>query len=277
MTTLVNIGEFARLTHLSVKALRHYHDVGVLVPVEISATGYRRYDVAQVGDALLIRRLRSLDMPLPDIETVLTAPDASQRDAALARHVRRMEDDLARTRAIVGSLRELLEHPIRPYDVTIRHEEQTLALVRREVVTENEIEAWSIGAFADLESAVVTNGLAVGGPMGSLFSAAFFEDGIGDVTAFVPLAPLEPSRSPISDPALTIEVLPAGYYAVTTHVGPYEDLDRTYGALGSHVAEHCVASDGPIREHYVASAADVEDSAGLRTEVLWPIELGAGI
>lgn len=276
MSTLVNIGEFARLSHLSVKALRHYHDVGLLVPVEISQTGYRRYDVAQVGDAHLIRRLRALDMPLPDIDMVLAAPDAAERDAALARHLRRMEDDLARTRDIVSSLRELLERPIRPYDVTIRREERTTALVRRDTVNATEIETWSIAAFAELEMAVAAMGHQVGGPTGSLFSAAFFEHGLGDVTAFVPLDPCDTLRPPAAPDGLGVEVLPAGYYAVTTHPGPHHDLDRTYGALGSHVAEHCAASDGHIREHYVVSHADADDSADFRTELLWPIEFADG-
>ncbi len=279
MSTLVNIGEFARLSHLSVKALRHYHDVGLLVPVEISQTGYRRYDVAQVGDAHLIRRLRALDMSLSDIDMVLAAPDAAERDAALVRHLRRMEDDLARTRDIVSSLRELLERPIRPYDVTIRREEPSTALVRRDTVSATEIETWSIAAFAELEMAVAAMGHPVGGPTGSLFSAAFFEHGLGDVTAFVPLDLLDPLDTlcpPAAPDGLGVEVLPAGYYAVTTHAGPYHDLDRTYGALGSYVAEHCAASDGPIREHYVVSHADADDCADFRTELLWPVGFADG-
>jgi DNA-binding transcriptional MerR regulator len=40
----VTIGDYSRATHLSVKTLRHYHDVGLLEPSEIdSATGYRYY------------------------------------------------------------------------------------------------------------------------------------------------------------------------------------------------------------------------------------------
>ena len=43
-TATVPIGEFARLTRLSVKTLRHYHDIGLLVPIEVDPhTGYRRY------------------------------------------------------------------------------------------------------------------------------------------------------------------------------------------------------------------------------------------
>ncbi len=47
--TLLNIGEFSRMTHLSVKALRHYHDVGILAPAAIDPySGYRSYDARQV-------------------------------------------------------------------------------------------------------------------------------------------------------------------------------------------------------------------------------------
>ena len=276
MSTLVNIGDFARLSHLSVKALRHYHDVGLLVPAEISATGYRRYDLSQVGAAHLIRRLRSLDMPLPEIELVLAAPDPAERNVALARHLRRMEDDLARTRAIVSSLRELLEHPIRPYDVTIRREPQVTALVRHDTVHASDIETWSMAAFADLEAAVAAAGLQISGPSGSLFSADFFEHGIGEVTAFTPLDSHQPTRSLAVGTGLDLEVLTGGHYAVTTHVGPHHDLDRAYGALGSHVAEHCAASDGQIREHYITGPSDVGDPDEFRTELLWPIEFDVG-
>ena len=41
---ILTIGEFSKMTYLSVKALRHYHDVGLLTPVDIdAATGYRHY------------------------------------------------------------------------------------------------------------------------------------------------------------------------------------------------------------------------------------------
>jgi hypothetical protein len=44
VSTLVSIGDFSRMTFLSVKALCHYHEVGLLPPAEIdSDTGYRRY------------------------------------------------------------------------------------------------------------------------------------------------------------------------------------------------------------------------------------------
>ena len=49
MDVLVTIGDFSRMTHLSVKALRHYHDVGLLEPAQVdTASGYRLYQASQV-------------------------------------------------------------------------------------------------------------------------------------------------------------------------------------------------------------------------------------
>jgi DNA-binding transcriptional MerR regulator len=76
MGALLTIGEFSRVTHLSVKALRHYDDVGLLQPADVDASsGYRHYASAQVPIAHVIRRFRDLDMPLEQIRAVLEAPD----------------------------------------------------------------------------------------------------------------------------------------------------------------------------------------------------------
>src|SRR5262245_862306 len=92
VTVTLSIGEFSKLTHLSVKALRHYHDVGLLVPATVDQSSrYRRYDVAQAQAALLIRRLRDLDMPIEMIRSVIDAGDGERRNATIATHLATME------------------------------------------------------------------------------------------------------------------------------------------------------------------------------------------
>jgi DNA-binding transcriptional MerR regulator len=64
MKATVSIGDFSRMTQLSIKTLRHYHDVGLLAPAEIDKmTGYRYYAKSQVPAAQVIRRFRELGMP----------------------------------------------------------------------------------------------------------------------------------------------------------------------------------------------------------------------
>src|SRR5438309_5213450 len=86
------IGDFSRATHLSVKMLRHYHEIGLLEPVAVNAeTGYRRYATEQIVTAHIIRRLRDLDMPLEDIHAVLDATDVESRNQVIVNHLARLE------------------------------------------------------------------------------------------------------------------------------------------------------------------------------------------
>jgi predicted enzyme related to lactoylglutathione lyase len=75
---LMTIGQFANLSGLSVHALRHYDDVGLLAPAQIDpASGYRRYRRDQLGRARLIRALRWTDLPIEEIRHVIDDEDYS--------------------------------------------------------------------------------------------------------------------------------------------------------------------------------------------------------
>jgi DNA-binding transcriptional MerR regulator len=81
----MQIGRFARLTGLTVKALRHYDELGLLKPAHVDPdTGYRTYEAEQVERAEAIRRLRQLEVPLEDIARLL---DGDER--VLVDHQRR--------------------------------------------------------------------------------------------------------------------------------------------------------------------------------------------
>ena len=80
----VSIGEFSRRSQLSVKALRLYDEIGVLLPARVDKdSGYRYYDTTQLEDARLIAMLRQLDVPLADVKELLacTREDAAARIA----------------------------------------------------------------------------------------------------------------------------------------------------------------------------------------------------
>jgi len=136
MGVRVSIGDFAVMTSLSRKALRHYHDVGILEPTHIDpSTGYRFYDTSQVDHAHIIRRFRSLDMSIPDIKALLSTDDAGARTHIITTHLKQMEAQLQQTRETVGALHELLSPVRTPTDITSRHE-PTLAV-------------WSVSATID--------------------------------------------------------------------------------------------------------------------------------
>jgi DNA-binding transcriptional MerR regulator len=265
MAPLLTIGEFSRLTHVSVKALRHYHDVGLLAPADIDrSTGYRFYAAGQAPTAQLIRRFREMDMPLEQIRGVLVAADPGDRERVIIAHLRSMERQLEQTQATVASLRVLLEGGESPPTIEFRTLEAAPALVARDRVSWNDTEIWLRDTFTDLRQQLTRSGLLRAGPDGALYSAEFFESHTGEVTAFIPLA-----ATP-SDETGAVGELAGGPVAVTIHRGSFGELDRAYAALGTFVAERGIGTGAPIRENYLTSTLDTSDDGSLVTEVCWP-------
>ncbi|MEV6274526.1 MerR family transcriptional regulator [Nocardia sp. NPDC051832] len=268
MTATVSIGEFSRLTYLSVKTLRYYHDIELLEPVAVDAgSGYRRYSTAQVGQAHLIRRLRQLEMPLPEIKAVLDAADTSSRDAALRAHLERMEAQLQRTRDVVASLRSLLT-PSAPISVEYRSVPAFSALAIADHVGRENIGDWCEESFAALYQALAAAGIESNGVSGATYAMEFFAEDQGEVVVFLPVPPDTRLELP---PGIQLIELPARRFAIALHSGAFDDFDRTYGALGSYVAEHDEALTEPVRELYLVAPKDTADPTAYRTEVCWPI------
>ena len=270
MDVLLTIGDFAKMTYLSIKALRHYHDIGLLVPADVDpGTGYRRYRADQVPAAQVIRRLRDLGMPLEDVKAVLDAPDLAARNAGIGAHLRRMEQQLEQTQATVASLRRLLEQPPPAVAVEYRATWPARVLALRSQVAMNDAGQWWSGAFDQLHATVAAGGLSRSGPDGALYTPEFFQADAGEVTAFIPVAgELRQAGRP-----LRLLDLPGAELAVAVHRGPFSDLDQTYGALGGLVAERAIGVDGPIRENYLVTSYDTADEARHQAEVCWPVFL----
>ena len=268
MSTLLSIGDFSRMTFLSVKALRHYHEVGLLPPAEIdSDTGYRRYEVAQVPTAQAIRRLRELGMPVDEVRVVIDAPDVDARNAAIVAHLRRMEGELDRTRATVKSLRMLLDQS--PPEIAVEYRvigpAEALAMIAD--VSSAEMFDWLAAALDELRSALEKSGARRAGPDAALYSSELLEDEFGEIIAVLPV------ESTARPAAVGIEklLLPRVEYAVAVHAGSVDDIDRTYAALGSVVAERAIGVQGPIREDYVVGALDTPEETDHRTQISWPV------
>jgi DNA-binding transcriptional MerR regulator len=307
VATRLSIGDFSRMTYLSVKALRHYHDLGVLEPAAIDPdTGYRFYDTSQVTTAQVIRRLRDLGMPLDQVRAVLAAPDVGARNKEIAAHLARMEQQLEQTQASVAALRALLAGPPPAPAVELRAIPAVTALTARAVIDAADLGGWAERAFDGIAAALAAADVAAAGPAGALFPGDFFELERAEVTLFQPLAwPVLPGtavpgpgdRIPDADNSnirgadnskrrrligrqlaagIEVQEIPAVEAAVLVHEGAADGIDRTYGALGTAVAQRAIGVAGPIREYYLVGFGDTADESQHRTEVCWPVFRTAG-
>ena len=267
MTNIVSVGRFATMTHLSVKTLRHYHQVGLLEPAEIDAqTGYRYYTLDQLPTAQLIRRLRDLRMPVPDVRAVLVAEDPVVRDGLISAHIDHLEAELVKTQAAVNSLRTLLAKPAGAQPVRRRTESSYPVLaITEETLDPADIDVWWRGALAELRSAADGHRWAVTGPAGGLYDECLFQQEPGAATVFIPVA------TPRASGRATPLIIPASEVVVTMHQGTYADVDLAYSRLGSFVAEHELTVSWQLREYYHHDHSHTSDHALWRTEVAWPI------
>lgn len=100
-------GELARLAGVTVRTLRHYHQVGVLTEPDRGSNGYRNYDVHDLIRLLRIKRLASLGISLERMPSLLDTDDDSsslldELDSELAGQIER----LTAQRAAIAELRD---------------------------------------------------------------------------------------------------------------------------------------------------------------------------
>jgi DNA-binding transcriptional MerR regulator len=258
---VLTIGDFARITHLSRKALRHYHEAGLLEPEQVDAvTGYRYYSTEQVPTAQVIRRFREMGMPVADVRSVLLA-DVAERAELIASYLSRLEGQLAATQTAVTSLRRLLSPAPPTLQVRLRTAPARVVAGIGADVDKADVLAWYSGAMAELTSL----GLEETGPCGGLYDNELFTDDHGHVMVYLSVA-----SAPISGRAGPVE-LAAAELAVTVHHGPHDDIDVTYGELGAWVTDQALALAGPVHETYLVGPRDTPDPSAWRTEIGWPV------
>ena len=129
MEELYSIGELARRTGLTVKAIRFYSDRGLVPPTDRTAAGYRLYDVTAVARLDLIRTLRELDLDLATIRKVLDHETALP-DVAAA-HAEALTVQIRTLRLRRAILTTVADRNSTPEDLTYMHRLAQLSATQR--------------------------------------------------------------------------------------------------------------------------------------------------
>jgi DNA-binding transcriptional MerR regulator len=263
---VLSIGDFSRMTQLTVKTLRHYHDVGLVEPHHVDpTTGYRYYSHDQVRTAQVVRRLRGLDMPIPEVRSVLAA-DPDDRNAMISAHLGRLEAQLAETRGAVKALRDILAQPSGTAALEHRSVPAVPSIAVHADVERDDLLDWWQGAITELQDAVKQQNLVATGPPCGMFGFDVFASDRGPVTLFIPVVGDVQPLGRASE-----FTVPAAELVVVRHLGPHDDVDLAYGALGEYATRHEISVDGPLREYYRRFVWDTDDSSQWETDLCWPI------
>ena len=264
--SLMPIGRFSKSCRLTIKALRHYDEIGLLKPAFVEPeTGYRYYAQHQAKKAVLINMLRSLDIAIPTIEKLLEV-DEREFGFLLEKEQARILKELNRQQQILQSIKRISHKGVLiPYEIAIRIEPSYMVA--------------KLSCPSTLDRLVEDGGELIYELHGILQSVGRgFEDPVmcinhdpdkksnviidGCVGIKKPYPPLE-----------TAEIIDirGGTVAWLTHKGSYNELGLAYNSLFAWSQEHGYQQRDSMREIYKNDPSEVDEEE-LITEVILPIE-----
>ncbi len=259
---LISIGEFAKHSRLSPKALRLYDELGLLEPARVDDdSGYRYYSASQLDRAWLIAALRQLQIPLAEIKMIVSLePDAAA--ARIGTHWNATETQHAARRDLARYLIEHLQgkrHAM--YEVATRDiPARSVLTVKRSV--DGIDGAWAFGKefIAILRKHDLPKMDGRAGAFYCIWWGEVSDDSDGPLEWCRPVPTDQAERLAIQVPELVLREEPAHHEAYI-HLGPYDQTERAQWqlitlSLRSWAQEHDVQPLGllGVRMTYLVNA-----------------------
>jgi DNA-binding transcriptional MerR regulator len=242
-----SIGEFSRMTALSIKSLRLYHEKELLIPAEVDQwTGYRFYDEKNYETVRAIQLLKSLDFALAEIKEILA--ECSQEEDALVY----LERKLGEVRRKIEQY-DRISHQLK---LTIQFErERTMNSQESFEVEEKNVDTLLIagyrmkGKYGDVGEGFKRIGQSFGrhvnGKAMTLYYDNDYKEEGADFEACFPI------RKGTSSSDISVRELPGGKCVAFIHKGPYERIGESYKVLFDYIQQKGYRSKLPSREVYI--------------------------
>ena len=268
---MLSIGRFARLTGLTVKALRHYDELGLLRPAHVDGwTGYRWYEPSQVREAVAVRRLRSLRVPLDEVAVLIRFDDESLREA-LAVHRARLEGELVETRQVLTELDALIEGKEQlvtelTLDLPLVDEPAGRYAVAANRVRVDEMTTYVPETITRVREWLDAHRVPCIDPPLTIFLGPGIDEWL-DVEVGWPIADADLEESD----GIVVRELPPTRAVQHVHRGDYDGLPDVYRALEPAIRERGLEPLGLAREHYVGHPNNTRNPADYETRILWPV------
>ena len=243
---MYKIGEFSKITMLTVKALRYYDEIGLLVPAAVDPeSGYRLYDQANYDRAIMIQLFKRFDFSIQELLEVI--PSIADQDDIAAfllekhqllsqqmTHLAKKQDALIRE---VGRFKEgYMNHMTETIHIK-EIGELTIASLRYKGRYDQ------MGEYiGQLFKAV--GGQAAGAPFAMYYDGDFKEDD-ADIEVAVPV------KKAVNSGSVTTRRLPACRTVTLVHIGSYSTLGHSYKVLADYIASENLNTIVPSREHYI--------------------------
>jgi DNA-binding transcriptional MerR regulator len=245
---MFTIGEFSKITGLTVKTLRFYHDKLLLVPALVDDhTGYRYYDTRQIDKARIITLLRQLAFSLEQIAEMLTrSSDEADLVGFLEAQKKLLEERIRENRDMVASLDKIIQNE---REARMALHNSTFAVEEKTVDTLLIAGVRMRGCYSECGKGFAKIGRALGryisGKAFLLHYDCEFKEDDADFEACMPI------RKGKEVDGISVRELPGGRCVTFMHKGPYPELGRSYALVLSYIKEKGYEVLMPTREVYV--------------------------
>ena len=268
---MLKIGEFSKLSRISVRMLRHYDEIGLLTP-EITApfTGYRYYSAAQLFTAGRITALKDMGFKLCDAAELLRCWEdqktLEQRLLARREEARLQAEEMARRlRLLDTALEGLRKDEAMKYDVTVKTiPERQVASVRQNIPSyEQEGDLWNI-LIEETAGMRMQNGdpcLCT-----AIFHDREYQESNVDVEIHKTVKGVYPDTAHVK-----FKTVPAVQVASAVCKGSYDQMGEVNAAVAAWVEANGYDFDGPMFNIYHISPYETSDPNEFVTEVCYPV------
>ena len=277
---MFRIGEFSRITRVTIDTLRHYDALGLLKPANVDPfTGYRYYSARQLASLNRILELKEVGFSLEEIARILQEkPNNDELRGMLKAQLARAEQDAQaaqlRRERILTRLNSLdLEDHMPEYEVTLKPVETlTIAAIRETVPTLEQMPHRCSEMFDTIERWVRDNHLPLGPSMSIYYNEGFVRENIDTECSFIiPDANAASRVSPVA-PIKIRQLEPVPLMASTVATDDFYKkpggLLPAYNALARWIEDNGYQIAGPPRELFYGSA----EMGDLTAEVQFPVE-----
>ena len=270
---MIKIGDFSKLSLVSVRTLRYYEEMGLLAPIEVDRfTSYRYYSVDQLPRLNRILALKDLGLSLEQIAELLDEglpPEQLRgmlrmKQAEIQQQVQEDQERLARVEARLRQIEQ--ENTVSTYDVIIKKiEPQTVASLRKVIPAPTGVGKM----FEELFTYLGQRGVRPMGAPCAIWHDTEHKDKDWDTEVVVAIGDALPAGNGIK----TVQLPGVATMACTIHQGSYEGFPQAYTALMGWIEANGYHMAGPMREIYLRGPGPTPtDPATYITEIQAPVE-----
>jgi effector-binding domain-containing protein len=270
---MIKIGDFSKLSKVSVKTLRYYDEMGLLQPIETDrSSGYRYYSLDQLPRLNRILALKDLGFSLEQIAQALEDGVTLEQLRGMLRlkqaeQQQRVQEEQDRLVRVEARLRQIeMEAGVAKYDVVIKKlEPQKVASIRRVLGSVQEIN----DLFGIIFGYLGKKGVRPLGPPYGIWHDLEYKEKDLDTEVAVPVAQSFPPGEGVQPGELP--AVPAA--ACTIHQGSYDNFSQAYTAIMGWINNNGYRVAGPYREIYLRGPGpQPADPDTYVTEIQVPVE-----